>query len=159
MWVSFNCMANLITAVLIANAFCSNINMPSRRNNRRFNRCVIKYPYNNKLVEIQIEVDRLLYSKALRLFAIEYQISGDPEPTTRRLIDAINDLASNVVDWEMGHRQSHPVLVGKAWSVDLLNRGRKVLCLQPLQAERAFEHVGRHQASTTLMTFAMMDIH
>ncbi|EFZ00042.1 hypothetical protein X797_001467 [Metarhizium robertsii] len=131
--------------------------MPSRRNNRVFHRCVIKYPYNNKLVEIQIEVDRLFYSCALRRFAIEYQIPGDPDPTSRKLIDAINDLASNVVDREMGHRQSHPVLVGRAWSVDLLNRGRKVLRLQPLQAERAFEHVGRHQNGTRTLPILIAD--
>lgn len=151
-------MTNLITAMLIANAFCSNMNMPPRRNNR-FNHCVIKYPYNNEVVKIQLGRDRLFYSYALRRLAIGYQIPGDPNPVTRKLIDAINDLASNVVDWEMGHRQSHPVLAGKAWSVDLLNRGRKVLRLQPLEAKRAFEHVGHHQVRTTPMAFAMMNIH
>jgi hypothetical protein len=151
-------MTNLITAVLIANAFCSNINMPPRRNNR-FNYCVIEYTYNNEVVKIQLERDRLFYSYALRRLAIGYQIPGGPNPMARKLINAINDLASNVVDWEMGHRQSHPVLVGKAWSVDLLNRGRKVLRLQPLEAKRAFEHVRRHQVRTTLMTFTIMNIH
>ncbi|KID75723.1 uncharacterized protein G6M90_00g047870 [Metarhizium brunneum] len=76
---------------------------------------------------------------------------------SRKLIDAINDLASNVVDWEMGHRQSHPVLVGKAWSVDLLNRGRNVLRLQPLDAKRAFEHVGRHQNGTRTLPILIAD--